>query len=109
MEQSEISNNFMTECWVQFKKLQPAEVENSVIIPISRPDKINSLGPRNIVGCITSIDNSTYTVGTPQGTISVPYTRIQFVLGPSNVVSIGSTIRVTQTEMLTWNNDWIFL
>ena len=39
------------------KKLQPAEVGNNVIIPISRPDKINSLRPRNIVGCITSINN----------------------------------------------------
>ena len=36
------------------KKLQPAEVGNNVIILISLPDRINSLSPRNIVGCITS-------------------------------------------------------
>ena len=66
------------------KSLQPAEVENNVILPILRP-----LGTRNIVGCITSIHNSMYTVGTPQGTISVSYTRNQFELCPSNVISFG--------------------
>ena len=46
------------------KKFKPAHIGNTVMIPISEPDKVNSLGPRNIIGCITGKDDSTYTVGT---------------------------------------------
>ena len=35
------------------KKLRPAEVGDTVVIPIAQPDKVNSLGPRNMLGCIT--------------------------------------------------------
>ena len=83
------------------KKLKPAHIGNTVIIPISEPDKVNSLGPRNIIGCITDKDDSTYIVGTSQGTISVAYTRNQFELCPSNLLSIESVPpeTVTQTEV----------
>ena len=55
-------------------RFKPAYIRNTVIIPISELDEVNSLGPRNIIGCITGKDDSTYTVGTSQGTISVAYT-----------------------------------
>ena len=82
-------------------KFKPAYIGNTVIIPISEPDKVKSLGPRNIIGCITGKDDSTYTVGTSQGTISVAYTRNQFELCHSNLLSIESVPpeTVTQTEV----------
>ena len=42
------------------KRFKHAEVGDSVLIPISQPDKMHSLGPRNILGCITSRDESSY-------------------------------------------------
>ena len=42
-----------------------------VPIPISQPDKISALGPRNILGCITSRDDFTYSIGISQGTLAV--------------------------------------
>ena len=35
------------------KRFKHAEVGDSVLIPISQPDKIQCLGPRNILGCIS--------------------------------------------------------
>ena len=49
-----------------------------------------------MIGCITGKDDSTYTVGTSQGTISVAYTRNQFELCPRNLLSIGPPDTVTQ-------------
>ena len=60
------------------KKFKQAQVGDSVLIPISQPDKISSLGPRNILGCITSRDDSMYSIGTSQGTLAVSYSRNQF-------------------------------
>ena len=88
---------------VEFKlqEVNASSYRNTILVPISEPDKVNSLGLRNISGCITGKDDSTYTVGTSQGTISVSYTRNQFELCPSNLLSIESvpSETVTQTEV----------
>ena len=60
------------------KKLKPSEVGDTVVIPIAHPDKVNSLGPRNVLGCITEKGETAYRVGTLQGALSVGYTRNQF-------------------------------
>ena len=49
------------------KKFKEAHVGDSILIPISRPDVISSIGPRNLTRCITSKDNEFYTVGTTEG------------------------------------------
>ena len=59
------------------KRFKLAEVGDSVIIPISQPDKVHSLCPRNILGCITSRDESSYSIGTNQGTLAVKDTSDQ--------------------------------
>ena len=46
------------------KKFKEAVVGDSVLIPNSQPDKVYSLGPRITLGCITSRDESTYSIGT---------------------------------------------
>ena len=84
------------------KKFKDAEVGDSVLIPISQPDKISSLGPRNILGCITSIGDSTYSIGTSRGKLAVNYSRNQFEVCPTKLLSIESipSITVTQTEAM---------
>ena len=57
------------------KKFKHAQVGDSVLIPISKPDKISSLGHRNILGCITSGDDSTYSIGASQGTLAGSHNR----------------------------------
>ena len=84
------------------KKFKEAEVGDSVLIPISQPDKVHSLGPRNILGCITSRDESTYSIGTTLGTLAVNYSRNQFELSPTNLLPLDSIPprTVTQTEAM---------
>ena len=85
-----------------FKKLKPAEVGDTVVILIAHPDKVNSLGPRNVLGCITEKGETTYRVGTSQGTLSVDYTRNQFELCPTNFLSCNSVpdVTITQTQAM---------
>ena len=45
------------------KKLKHAEIGDSVLIPISRPDMISSIGPSNLSGCITNKEDHLYTIG----------------------------------------------
>ena len=80
------------------KKLRPAEVGDTVVIPIAQPDKVNSLGPRNMLGCITEKGETAYRVGTSQGTLSVGYTRIQFELCSTNLLARDSVPNVTITQ-----------
>ena len=84
------------------KKFKHAEVGDSVLIPISQPDKVSSLGPRNIIGCITSRSDSTYSIGTNQGTLAVNYCRNQFEVCPTNILSIDSIPAgtISQTEAM---------
>ena len=72
------------------KKFKQAQVGDSVLIPISQPDTISSLGPHNTLGCITSRYGSTYSIGTSQGTLAVSYSRNQFEVCPTNLLSIDS-------------------
>ena len=84
------------------KKFKQAQVGDSVLIPISQPDKISSLGPRNILGCISSRDDSTYSIGRSQGTLAVSYSRNQFEVCPTNLLSVDSipVVTITQTKAM---------
>ena len=57
------------------KKFKPAEIGETVLIPISQPDKMSSIGPRNIIGRITKEQDSLYTIATTHGTISTGFTQ----------------------------------
>ena len=81
------------------KRVKHAEIGDIILIPIAQPDKINSLGPSNIPTCITEKDESTYRVGTSQGSHSVEYTPNQFDLCPVNLLtseSVPDTVKSTQ-------------
>ena len=60
------------------KKFKPAEISDTVLMLISQPDKMSSIGPRKLVGHIIEAQDSVYTVSTSHGTISIGYARNQF-------------------------------
>ena len=66
------------------KKFQPAAMGDNVVVPIERPDKMHSLGPRNKLGIVTDISEDIYTIGTRDGTLNTNYTRNQFEVCSSN-------------------------
>ena len=66
------------------KRYEPALVGDNIIIPIERPDKMNSLSQQNVLGVIADVSNDLYTVGTKYGKLSTTYTRNQFYLCSSN-------------------------
>ena len=66
------------------KKFHPANIGDNVLVPIVRPDKMNSLGPRNMLGVVTNISEGVYTIGTRDGTLNTAYTRNQFEVCSSN-------------------------
>ena len=66
------------------KKFHQANIGDNVVVPIERPDKMNSLGPRNLLGVVTRMSEGVYTIGTRDGTLTTPYTRNQFEVCSSN-------------------------
>ncbi|KAI6653014.1 KRAB-A domain-containing protein 2-like isoform X2 [Oopsacas minuta] len=84
------------------KRFSLAEVEDSVIIPISHLDKVHSLGPRNILGCITSRDGTSYSIGTDKGALAVNYTRNQLEVCPTKLLPLDSIppVSITQRESM---------
>ena len=80
LELREIKKGF-TSAWLSSsKKFHPACVGDNVIIPIQRPDRMTSLGQRNLLGVITGVGDSCYTIGARDGTLNNEYTRNQFDL-----------------------------
>ena len=77
------------------KRFQAADVGDNVIIPIERPDKMNSLGQRNLMGVVMDVNEGNYTIGTRDGMLNNEYSRNQFQLcsqqfiQPSTVPSIS--------------------
>ena len=49
------------------KRFQVTDVADNVIIPIKRPDKMNSLGQRNLMGVVMDVNEGNYTIGTRDG------------------------------------------
>ena len=56
------------------------------------------LGPRNILGFLTSRDDSTYFIGTSQGTLVVNYSRNQFEVSPTILLSVDFILAVAITQ-----------
>ena len=52
------------------KKLRQAEFGDSVVNTIALPNKVNSLGPSDVLGCITEKGDN-IRVGASKGTLSV--------------------------------------
>ena len=84
------------------KKLKHAEIGDSVLIPISRPDMISSIGPRNLSGCITHKEDHLYTIGTTEGILGVKYTMGQFDVCNSNSLTPRKipSHTITETEAM---------
>ena len=72
----ECLHNRMLSC--SNKRFKRAHVGESVLIPITRPDTMSSIAPRNLTGCITSKEDDMYTIGTSEGVLASNYTRNQF-------------------------------
>ena len=68
------------------KRFHPACVGDKVIIPIVRPDMMNSLGQGNMIGVVTEVENDNYTIGTRDGILNNEYSRNQFELCSTNFI-----------------------
>ena len=96
----ECLHNRMLSC--SNKRFKLAHVGESVLIPITRPDTMSSIAPRNLTGCITSKEDDMYTIGTSEGILASKYTRNQFDVCSSRILSIEdiTCIPITQTEAM---------
>ena len=58
-----LNQNKLHQRMLQFseKKCHPASVGDDVIIPIERPDRMTSLGQRNLFGEVTEVESDNYT------------------------------------------------
>ena len=56
--------------------MKPAGIGDTLLVPISQPDNMSSIGPRNLMDQITEVRDSVYT---SYGTISTGYTRNQLL------------------------------
>ena len=63
---------------------------------------MSTIGPRNILGCITDEVDNIYSIGTLLGEGSVGYTRNQFELAKANILSPSKIPlqQITQTEVM---------
>ena len=60
------------------------------------------IGLSNITGCIMSKENELYTIGTTDGTISSKYTRNQFEICSSQILSLEEipSCEIRKTEAI---------
>ena len=58
-------------------KIYFANVGNTVIIPIAKPDVLIPLGSKNMMGVIMEKEDNLYAIGTDQGKLESKYTRNQ--------------------------------
>ena len=86
------------------KKFHPAYVGDNVIIPIERPDKMTSLGQRNLIGVVTGVENNNYTIGTRDGILNNEYSRNQFDLCSNNFIQPDSIPSSTITQTAAMRN-----
>ena len=82
------------------KRFQAADVGDNVIIPIERPDKMNSLGQRNLMGVVMDVNEGNYTIGTRDGMLNNEYSRNQFQLCSQQFI-LPSTVPSTSLSQTT--------
>ena len=94
------------------KKIEQTLVGDSILIPISRPDMMSSIAPRNMTGCIILKDNELNRTDT-LGTCPVPYpdpsaNMIQFLRGTKTVLVLLSVL-LNSSFIVTKINKLIIL
>ena len=84
------------------KRFKPAELGDAVVLPIPHPDRLCAIGPRNILGSIHDKQDDIYTIATSEGLISGGYSRNQFEIQSSNLITtpFSSTRIISQTELM---------
>ena len=82
------------------KRFQAADVGDNVIIPIEKPDKMNSLGQRNLMGVVMDVNEGNYTMGTGDGMLNNEYSRNQFQLCSQQFIQ-PSTVPSTSLSQST--------
>ena len=70
------------------KKVFNAEVGDSILIPISQPDTMSSIGPRNLPAYISCKEDDLFSIGSTEGILSCKYTRNQFDICPTKIISL---------------------
>ena len=69
-------------------RIPPVNIGDSVLIQISSPDTMTTLGSKNLLGIISNKEDDLYTISTRQGTIESLYTRNQFEVCPKNILQM---------------------
>ena len=70
------------------KNFKMEEVGNSILMPISQPDTMSSIGPRNLPEYITSKEDDLFSIGNTEGIFSCNYTRNQFDICTTKIISL---------------------
>ena len=103
LESKGVRIDCMTAWYQQQRKFCPANIGDNIVIPIERPDKMTSLGPRNMLGVVTDVSEGSYTVGTRYGKVSTNCTRNRFGVCSSNIFFQPSSVpavTITQTSAM---------
>ena len=88
--------------------LPPADIGDSVSMPISSPDIMTTLGSKNLLGIISDKQDDLYTISTRQGTIKSLYTRNQFEVCPKNILRIDEVPANTISQCSLMRNASLF-
>ena len=89
-------------------RLTPADIGESVSMPISSPDIMTTLGNKNLLGIISDKQDDLYTISTRQGTIKSLYTRNQFEVCPKNILRIDEVPANTISQCSAMRNASLF-
>ena len=90
-------------------KIPPANVGDTVIIPIAKPDVMIPLGSKNLMGVIMSNENDLYSIGTDQGILTSLYSRNQFEVCQTKFLEISTIPDKTISQTTAMQNASLFV
>ena len=90
-------------------KVPSANVGDTVIIPIAKPDVMIPLGSKNLMGVIMDKDKDLYAIGTDQGRLESRYTRTQFDVCSTKFQKIDSVPEAVISQTTAMQNASMFV
>ena len=90
-------------------KMTSANVGDTVIIPIAKPDVMIPLGSKNLMGVIMDKNEDLYAIGTDQGRLESRYTRNQFDVCPTKLQKIDSVPDSVISQTTAMQNASMFV
>ena len=90
-------------------KMTSANVGDTVIIPIAKPDVMIPLGSKNLMGVIMDKNEDLYAIGTDQGRLESRYTRNQYDVCPTKLQKIDSVPDSVISQTTAMHNASMFV